>query len=334
MLGTFDRQNRGRDVARLGVIGLLMLAVYVCIGMPVDAAVVDRGSVMHVVEKGETLWGIGTQYGVTVEQLIRLNEMSEPDRLVVGQKLVVRQGEAKIHIVQRGETLTKIARQYGVRSHDLIALNELTTPDLLSIGQQLIIVPRWQRTHRVVAGDTLWDIAREYEVSVGAIRAANSLDDPSLLSIGKELVIPSVGGGDFGPAVPVLGRVTMGGPMMAWPVEGRITSGYGQRWGRMHYGLDIAAPIGTPVRAALAGTVTYSDWAGTYGMLVTIDHGGGVETRYAHNSGLLVKVGDRVQQGQRIALVGTTGESTGPHLHFEIVENGDRRDPITRLPPR
>lgn len=333
MVGKNERQKLVRRFLRPFAVGLLALSVCVS-ASPASSQATAGGSVMHVVGKGETLWGIGSKYGVAVEQLIRLNELSEPDRLVVGQKLVIREGEASTHIVQRGDTLSGIARQYDVRVQDLIALNELANPDRLSVGQQLIIVPSWQRTHVVTAGDTLWDIARTYEVSVEAVSAANGLDNPRLLRIGKELVIPAIGGGDNEPVLPALSRLTDRVPTLAWPVQGRLTSGFGPRWGRMHNGIDIAAPMGTPVNAALAGTVTYSDWAGTYGMLVTIDHGNGIETRYAHLSRLLVRVGDTVQQGQRIALVGNTGDSQGPHLHFEYVIDGERRDPMNWLPQR
>lgn len=336
MLGKIERRKLGRR--SVGLLAMGVLVVSLCVSKPAAAQeTVQSGSVMHVVNKGETLWSIGARYGVSVDQLIRLNELSDPDRLVIGQKLVIREGEALIHIVQKGDTLTAIARQYDVRRQDLIALNELETPNLLSIGQELIITPRWQRTHVVAPGDTLWDVARTYEVSVDAISAANGLSNPNTLRIGTELIIPAIGGADSGPVVAASARVTAPtsqGPALAWPVSGRVTSNFGQRWGRMHYGIDIAAPMGTPVYAALAGTVTYSDWAGTYGMLVTIDHGDGVETRYAHNSRLLVKVGDKVQAGQRIALVGSTGESTGPHLHFEVLVDGQRKDPLRHLPPR
>src|SRR5690606_21660856 len=122
--------------------------------------------------------------------------------------------------------------------------------------------------------------------------------------------------------------------ILSWPLRGRITSRYGPRWGRMHYGLDIAAPQGTPVRAAAAGVVTFAGWAGSYGRMVSIDHGGGVQTRYAHHSAILVKEGESVRQGQVIARVGSTGQSTGPHLHFEVLINGEHQNPEDWLPRR
>jgi len=298
------------------------------------AAVEPGGGVIHVVQKGETLWTIARRYGLSVDELVRLNELSDPNRIVVGQKLVIREGEARVHVVQRGETLTSIARLYGLTVQELLALNDLPNPNLLQVGQQIIVSPKVQRTHVVATGDTLWDIARRYGVSVEAIQAANGIDDPRRLRVGQSLVIPAIGGADDVAALPAATRVSSQRLALAWPADGRLTSTFGMRWERMHYGIDVAAPVGTPVYAAAAGRVTYADWAGTYGRLVIIDHGNGIETRYAHLSQILVKVGDQVQRGQRIALVGNTGNSTGPHLHFEVRVDDDPQDPLLWLPSR
>ena len=116
-----------------------------------------------------------------------------------------------------------------------------------------------------------------------------------------------------------------------WPVNGTVTSGYGWRWGRMHEGIDIAAPTGTPIWSAAAGTVIYAGWLGGYGNLVVVDHGNGLATAYAHASAILVSVGQSVGQGETVALVGSTGNSSGPHLHFEVRVNGSAVDPLLYL---
>lgn len=111
------------------------------------------------------------------------------------------------------------------------------------------------------------------------------------------------------------------------PIKGRFTSGYGQRWGRLHGGVDLAAATGTQIKAADNGTVSFVGESGSYGLLVKIDHGNGYVTYYAHCSGFLVNEGDAVQKGEPIALVGSTGNSTGPHCHFEIRYNDEQLDP-------
>jgi murein DD-endopeptidase MepM/ murein hydrolase activator NlpD len=116
-----------------------------------------------------------------------------------------------------------------------------------------------------------------------------------------------------------------------WPVNGTFVSGFGMRWGRMHEGIDITAPFGAPVVAVAAGTVTEVGWHGGWGNLVVVDHGGGLETYYAHNSSFAVSVGTSVSQGQVISYVGSTGNSSGPHVHLEVHVNGTPVDPMGYL---
>jgi murein DD-endopeptidase MepM/ murein hydrolase activator NlpD len=121
-----------------------------------------------------------------------------------------------------------------------------------------------------------------------------------------------------------------------WPAQGRLTSLYGRRWGRMHKGIDIAGPVGTPIHAAADGQVIFAGWSsGGYGYLVEIRHLDGSTTRYGHNSRNLTTVGQMVRQGQLIAEMGSTGRSTGSHVHFEIRPNGTGAvNPIAYLPTR
>ncbi|NJK54872.1 MAG: peptidoglycan DD-metalloendopeptidase family protein [Pleurocapsa sp. SU_5_0] len=120
-----------------------------------------------------------------------------------------------------------------------------------------------------------------------------------------------------------------------WPAEGVLTSGYGWRWGRMHQGIDIAAPIGTPVLAAASGTVIGAGWHDGYGYLIKLEHSDGSVTYYGHNNRILVTPGQQVEQGDQIAEMGSTGNSTGSHVHFEIRLSGETIvDPITLLSSR
>jgi murein DD-endopeptidase MepM/ murein hydrolase activator NlpD len=116
-----------------------------------------------------------------------------------------------------------------------------------------------------------------------------------------------------------------------WPVHGVLTSGFGWRWGRMHEGIDLAVASGTPVVAAASGTVIVAGWMGGYGNLVVIDHGNGLATAYGHNTSVTVGYGQTVAQGQLIAYSGSTGHSTGPHVHFEVRVNGSPVDPLGYL---
>jgi len=140
-----------------------------------------------------------------------------------------------------------------------------------------------------------------------------------------EQIRAAQGGGIGAPSVPP----PSGGFM--WPVQGPVTSPFGWRWGRMHEGIDIGAPAGAPVVASAAGTVIYAGELGGYGNLVVVDHGGGLATGYAHMSAIGVSSDQQVAQGEVVGLVGSTGHSTGPHLHFEVRVNGAPADPLGYL---
>jgi peptidoglycan DL-endopeptidase CwlO len=127
------------------------------------------------------------------------------------------------------------------------------------------------------------------------------------------------------------GPIRQGGGGYIWPVNGPVVSPFGQRWGRLHAGVDIAVPAGTPIRAAASGTVAMAGWMGGYGQYTCIQHGGGVATCYAHQSSIGVGTGAHVKQGQVIGAVGCTGHCFGDHLHFEVRINGSPVDPMGYL---
>jgi murein DD-endopeptidase MepM/ murein hydrolase activator NlpD len=118
---------------------------------------------------------------------------------------------------------------------------------------------------------------------------------------------------------------------LIWPASGPVTSPFGYRWGRMHEGIDIGASYGAPIHAAASGTVIYCGWESGYGNLTAIDHGGNLSTAYGHQSSIAVTCGQHVTQGEVIGYVGSTGHSTGPHLHFEVRVNGSPVDPLGYL---
>jgi len=118
---------------------------------------------------------------------------------------------------------------------------------------------------------------------------------------------------------------------LIWPASGPVTSPFGFRWGRMHEGIDIGASYGSAIHAAASGTIIYCGWESGYGNLTVIDHGGNLATAYGHQSSIAVTCGQQVSQGQVIGYVGSTGHSTGPHLHFEVRINGAPVDPMGYL---
>jgi len=184
--------------------------------------------------------------------------------------------------------------------------------------------------HQVKRGDTLWELARRYHTTVEELAAANALADPHRLREGQILTIPVQGTNHQA----VITESPPVAPAFRWPlaVKGELTSPYGPRWGRMHLGIDIAAPYGSPIVAAAPGIVEEAQWKGGYGRMVQIRHPGGWRTLYAHAATLAVEPGQQVAAGQVIATVGSTGHSTGPHLHFEVHNRSEPVDPLPLLP--
>lgn len=240
------------------------------------------------------------------------------------------------YTVREGDTLWNIARNFGTDEGTLAALNPDIDPDLIQPGTELKVLANFSGAVYVVqAGDTLDGVAREFSVSVEAIARANQIGNINELRPGQTLVLP--GGRRTVRNTVVASRSSGASARTAaagyiWPLTGVITSEFGPRWGTTHPGLDIAAPSGTPVVAARAGRVVLSAWDGNYGLSVVLDHGDGTRTRYAHASMLLVQVGQWVEQGAPVIRVGSTGFSTGPHLHFEVIINGTPVNPKNYLP--
>ncbi len=190
--------------------------------------------------------------------------------------------------------------------------------------------------HVVRRGETLWRIARRYGVTVEAIARANGIQDPTRIRAGQRLFVPG-GRPDAGPSPrPRTGEGgKVPGGTWRWPVDGPVTSVFGSpraHGRRAHSGIDIAAPAGTAVRAARAGRVTFAGRKGSYGRLVVLDHGRGFASWYAHLSRIAVRPGQHVDAGAVIGRVGTSGNATGPHLHFEIRRRGRPLDPLVFLP--
>jgi murein DD-endopeptidase MepM/ murein hydrolase activator NlpD len=241
----------------------------------------------------------------------------------------------RIYRTEAGDTLERIARRYQVDPELVAVMNYLEPEAALNPGQFLVLPHEREQTYTVVAGDSLWSIARHFGTTVTGLAAANGIADARALKIGTVLTIPGTPGG-----VPVTRAENMAAThvlpasrsltasLFLWPLVGAITSGFGWRGNEFHHGLDVAAATGDYIRAAWSGIVNFSGWGnGIYGRMVKIDHGNGLETVYAHNSRNLVKVGEYVEAGANIATVGSTGNASGPHLHFEVREKGKAVNP-------
>ena len=277
--------------------------------VPMSLPAVPQKAVVTV-QPGQTLWAIAQAHGVTVETLQAANGLAKTRSIEVGQQIVI-PGHSSAAIVLPAAAVAAAAQ------------------------------PPARRPISVVVGDgeTLWDIAQTYGVSVDAIVEANAMPNGDVIRPGQRLVLP------YG-ATEVPARVALSTRLRSvvsiattfvWPTRGRITSGFGFRthpvFGtrEMHTGIDIGAPLGTPVVSAREGRVIWAGWYGGYGMLVRVDHGSGLITAYSHLSKISVKVGQILHPGDLVGRVGSTGFSTGPHLLFEIQIHGRPLDPLKYL---
>lgn len=243
--------------------------------------------------------------------------------------------------VKKGDTYYSIAQTYNVAMGDLVSENPHASPYDLKAGQK-IRLPR-ARAYTVQKGDTLYSIARRYEVNVNKLAAHNNLSSPYTLSVGQEIYFPgsaTVNTSQVASATPKGTRVVTrptairdrppqrSGRFLA-PVKGQVISRFGPKEGGLHNdGINIRAPLGTPVKAAENGVVIYAgNELRGYGNLILLRHDGGWVSAYAHNQDFKVKPGDQVKQGQVIASVGQSGNVSEPQLHFEIRQNAKAIDP-------
>lgn len=262
---------------------------------------------LHTVVAGETLADVAKLYSTTEDDIIKDNPNVDRRRLVVGDKLVIRQ-KAPIMTVRITEKVT----------YDKVVEHKVKKKNSDDIYEGY--------TETQQAGE---DGLSEVTSRIVLVNGEQVDEKPLVTTVKKEAVteIVLVGAKERPPSV--------GSGKYIWPLEDgkyTITSKYGPRWGRFHYGVDMGLPTGNKVFAADGGIVVSAGYSSGYGYMITIDHQNGMETRYAHNSKLLVGVGDEVFQGMEIAKSGNSGNSTGPHLHFEVRVNGEPKNPLNYLP--
>jgi LysM repeat protein len=323
------------------------------------AAAFVAAPAIYTVRAGDSLYDIARAHGVTIDALIAWNQL-DGSLIRPGQELRLAAAadapapEPLVVHVQPGDSLWSLARAHGSTVEALTAANGLSPNATLRVGLALTVPGRFAAVDAaggstapdvggtvavvgVAPGDNLWKIARQHNTTIASLMSLNGMTSDRLI-VGQQLKVAP--GPDLGvatvarPPAAVLGDA--GG--MVWPLVGQITSRFG--WRRlyiggtnMHYGLDIDGDRGDPIRSATSGTVTFAGWRGGFGNLVIVEQGD-TEYYYAHASSIEVEVGDVVVPGQLLARVGTTGNSTGPHLHFEIRVDGTPIDPLPILESR
>lgn len=251
---------------------------------------------LYIAEKEETLASIAKKYNMTIEEIKELNTNWE-DPVQEGTQLIVLQKAP----------LVKVETKEVVTTHEDISFETVTQEDPS--------IRKGQTKVQVEGKNGQKNIKTHYSKINGQVVS-------SIVSSVEILQEPT-------------NQVVLEGTMEAAatgsfinPTTGRFTSKFGPRWGRFHYGIDVANSVGTPIIASDGGVVTRAAAAGTYGNLVEIDHQNGYVTRYAHLSQIGVKVGQQVSQGELLGKMGSTGRSTGSHLHFEIRQNGTAINPL------
>lgn len=267
------------------------------------------------------------------------------EKILKGEKT-----KAVIHVVKDGETIGEIAENYNVSQNEILQNNPDVIPETLKVGTKLFVkAPTSLIEVRTVSKETCTeeipfetkvkkDSSRYKGITVVSVNGVNGVKNvvyenvmvngvlTERRQVSEEIV--------YNPVDKVVLSGTKDKPKTAStgtflrPYYGSVTSRYGSRWGRQHQGVDIGGSMGDPVKASDGGTVTYAGWYDGYGNFIKIKHDNGYETYYGHLSSIGVSVGQKVAQGEVIGKLGSTGRSTGPHLHFEIRKNGVPCDPL------
>lgn len=249
------------------------------------------------------------------------------------------------YVVKNGDTLWSVANAFDLDINSLFGCNKISDTDILKVGTTLRVPNQDGIFVKIRPNQTVEKLAKEYGIYQEAIVSANEMGANVTLTQGKEIFLPGAkvmafvetGKGKTAVASTAAKEKVSAKRGLGWPVVGKISSPFGWRkdpirGGRdFHTGLDIRAPKGRPIVAASTGRVVYSGWMGGYGKTIVISHPGNMTTLYAHCSKLLVKTGTNISRGERIALVGSTGRSTGNHVHFEVRRSGTPVNPLKAL---
>ncbi len=244
-----------------------------------------------------------------------------------------------IYEIKPGDTVSSIAKEFEISINTILWENNLTAYSLIRPGEKLTILPQTGVIHKVASGESVASLAKKYKILEEEIYQANKLSNDVKLAIGQKLIMPG-GSKIVHVAANSIAKTTakniaasrfakpVKGEKLNWPTSGyRITQYYSWR----HNAIDIADKIGTPIYATEAGIVEQVGWGTGYGNQIVINHGDGKKTRYAHLSRSYVRKGQEVGKGEAIAAMGSTGWSTGSHLHFEYIIYGVKQNPLKYL---
>ncbi len=304
----------------------------------------ERGVQTYTVRSGDTLAVIARRNGISQETLLWANNLTTKSTLRVGMSLKILPVSGVVHTVKRGETLAAIATRYGIKTNDILAAN--TLGKTLTVGSEVVIPGgRPLVTATVVAKPPAAPATPATPPATTTAKPATSATAKTPKVVGRVAVKPDI------PIAKIRNKAydiyqelsnskedTRAVPeakdeseakkktKLLWPTRLAVINQY---YGWNHTGLDIDGDYTDPIYASEDGTVITSGWnSGGYGLQIVIDHPSGLRTRYAHASKLFVQVGDEVKRGQVIGYVGTTGRSTGTHLHYEVYLNGVRKNPL------
>ena len=274
---------------------------------------------------------------VLSDRLVALYKADKPDVVTV-----ILESDGFADLLERAEFMERVSDQDGRIINDVRDAKEESVAaekrlDGLEARQSevtAIVAKRAAEIREIKDGlvsrqNGLQEVRADKHQTLVSVRSDRHELETNLASLEKEQakIAARLAGVNVQPA----GSVRHGSGRFIWPVNGTFTSPFGYRWGRLHAGIDIAVPEGTPIRAADGGTVAIAGWTGGYGNYTCVNHGGGVSTCYGHQSRIAVSVGQSVSQGQVIGYSGNTGNSTGPHVHFEVRIGGNPVDPMGYL---
>lgn len=261
-----------------------------------DTSVARHDITSYTVEDGDTISTIAEKFGVGVSTILWENELNATSVIRPGDSLRILPVSGVVHQVARNESIKSLAAFFSVNEKDIIEANDLAPDQHLAVGAKLII-----------PGGKKPQFASFKPKTYSGVSVVRNIIDPV-----KKLIKPL-------PKSPKIGN------RMTWPTVGyRIT----QYFTFSHFAIDVANHVGTPLYASDAGKVESAGWGRGYGNNIVINHGGGKKTRYAHMNKFYVGKGDVVEKGEQIGQMGNTGWSTGPHIHFEIIINGTKYNPL------